>query len=159
MNEPGVLDNANESLHYEEEKIDTDTDRQDGSDIESANVSESNEETVSEESSPDYEAIARDDMLALKAEFPELANIDDITELDNPLRYAALRDLGLTPREAYLATVRHKKRDNRSHLYATHAVSASQSGVMPESELMAAREIFTDVSDAQIRKLYKRVTK
>ena len=107
----------------------------------------------------DYELLVREDTEALRREFPELRYLKDITDLDNPLRYAALRDLGLTPAEAYMATARRSARDNRSHLYSAKTVSSSQKGVMSEAELSAAREIFVGVSDADIRKLYKRVTK
>ena len=91
---------------------------------------------------------------------PELSELGDISELNNPLRYAALRDLGLSPAEAYLATAkRSPRRDNRSHLSAIRTVSYAPQGSMSESELIAAREIFTDISDAEIRKLYKKVNK
>ena len=56
----------------------------------------------------DYAAVAREDLRALKAEFPELAAIGSITELNAPLRYAELRDLGASPREAYLATAKRR---------------------------------------------------
>ena len=107
----------------------------------------------------DYAAIAEDDLRILKAEFEELSDISDITALPSPLRYAALRDLGLSPTEAYLATSAHRKRDNRSHLVATRTVSVSKSGAMSEAELSAAREIFSGISDSEIRRLYKKVTK
>ena len=54
-------------------------------------------------SETDYERLEREDIAELCREFPEL-KIDSLTELDNPLRYGALRDMGLTPTEAYLAT-------------------------------------------------------
>ena len=108
----------------------------------------------------DYAAIVRADIEELSSEFSELRNLRDITELENPLRYAALRDLGLSAAEAYLATTKNRRKaDNRSHLFAMPMVSSSGSGIMSERELEAAREIFTDISDAQIRKLYKKVTK
>ena len=106
----------------------------------------------------DYAALAAEDLKALKAEFRELSGLSDISELENPLRYAALRDLGLSPAEAYLATSRRQKKDNRSHLYATRTVTSSPQGSMSEAELTAAREIFHGVSDAEIRRLYKRVS-
>ena len=122
-----------------------------------------NEETaISEEKGDevDYESIARDDIIALREEFRELRYVSDITELDNPLRYAALRDLGLSPKEAYLATQGARQRqDNRSHLYPAPRVSSQGVGIMPERELEAAREIFSDISDAEIRKLYRKVTR
>ena len=107
----------------------------------------------------DYETLMKEDIAELKSEFSELYGVRDISELDNPLRYAALRDLGLTPKEAYLATRKTRREDNRSHLYSSAAIRASREGSIPESELNAARELFSDMSDGEIRKLYKKVTK
>lgn len=109
----------------------------------------------------DYEQIARSDLLALKCEFPELMPLRDLTELADPLRYGALRDLGLTPREAYLATAAPVRRatDNRAHLQSTRlrSVVGETDTPIPANDLRAARELFSDLSDAQIRKLYKKV--
>ena len=108
----------------------------------------------------DYEALIREDVAALKAEFPELVGISDITELNNPLRYAALRDLGLTPAEAYMATAKRGTRDTRSHLKSAHGKSAAASpSMMSQYELAAARDLFPGMSDAELQRLYKKVTK
>ena len=132
-----------------------------GSDAPNTGNGEAEEENGkgTDDGAVDYEALIREDTAVLREEFSERRDLKDITELENPLRYAALRDLGLSPVEAYLATARRTVRDNRSHLYSARTVSSSQKGVMPESELQAARDIFVGVSDADIRKLYRRVTK
>lgn len=107
----------------------------------------------------DYAALVESDLRELKGQFPELAGIADITEIDNPLRYAALRDLGLTPREAYLATnERRSRKDNRSHLHAAVPRGAGvPRGGMSREELSHARELFSGMSDTQIQALYRRV--
>ena len=116
------------------------------------------EETAEEEI--DYEALIASDVQALKSEFPELRGIKDVTDLDNPLRYAALRDLGLTPAEAYLATAKRRAQDNRAHLRSAHGRSAALSmGMMSQHELTAARDLFPGLSDSEIQRLYKRVSK
>ena len=109
----------------------------------------------------DYEKLIEEDLAALVAEFPELQGIRCVTDLDNPIRYAALRDLGLSPREAYLATcARRIFRDNRSHLKGTVPRAASlPRGTISETELNEARRIFPDLSDMDIRKLYRKVSK
>ena len=123
-------------------------------------ATQKNSESEEKTTGPNYEDIAREDIVSLREEFDELADISDLTELDNPLRYAALRDLGLSPREAYLATQNtRQKSDNRSHLYRSPRVSSQGAGVMPERELEMAREIFSDISDSEIRNLYRKVTK
>ena len=54
----------------------------------------------------DYDEVIAKDLEILRSEFPELSGLSDITQLDNPIRYAALRDIGLDPTEAYLATTK-----------------------------------------------------
>jgi len=107
----------------------------------------------------DYAALARRDLSELKEEFPELSGLSSVTELDDPIRYGALRDLGLTPSEAYLATRKRHYADNRSHLRPTRSVARGAAPLMTEAEMSAARELFSGISDSEIRQLYKRVTK
>ena len=108
-----------------------------------------------------YTELARADMEELRSLFPHLREKTSITELDNPLRYAALRDLGLTPKEAYLATNEPmQKYDNRSHLRSSVPKSASApTGILTRGELEAARELFSGLSDREIQKLYKKVSR
>lgn len=144
MEDSEKLENVNENLNNQEE---------------ATPIPPISEESENLQNSVDYAAVVKSDVAELSAEFSELRGLTDITELENPLRYAALRDLGLTAAEAYLATTKNRRKaDNRSHLFGMPMVSSSPSGSMPERELEAAREIFTDISDAQIRKLYKKVT-
>ena len=109
----------------------------------------------------DYEALIEEDLRALKREFPELSELSHITELENPMRYAALRDLGLTPREAYLATSERKRvRDNRAHLSpAAPRRAGTPTGGMSRVELEHARELFSGMNDTEIQALYRRVTR
>ena len=121
------------------------------------------EAPTSEVNSPeavDYEALIADDIEALKAEFPELRDITEITDLNNPLRYAALRDLGLSPAEAYMATAKRKSQDSRAHLRSAHGRNAAtEAGMMSQYELATARELFPGMSDSDLQRLYKKVTK
>lgn len=111
----------------------------------------------------DYAALAAEDLLELKRQFPELYALDDLTELEDPARYGALRDLGLSAKEAYLATTtprRVARGDNRAHLHSAvpKAVQATGDG-MSEGELSAARELFFGLGDAELHRLYQKVTK
>ena len=127
---------------------------------ESSAISESEDCTNEREEQIDYESLIKEDIAQLKSEFKELHRLTDITELDNPLRYAALRDMGLSPREAYLATSRRRQNNTRAHLSAAAPKSASSpGGAMSEVEMASARELFSDMSDDDIRKLYRKVTK
>ncbi len=111
------------------------------------------------EAEPDYGKLLDADMRELSREFKADGSIK-VTDLKNPVRYGALRDLGLTPREAYLASGGKRERpDNRAHLSSSvpRAMTSAFSEI-PRSELEAARELFSDMSDSEIRALYKKVT-
>lgn len=109
----------------------------------------------------DYEALMRRDLATLKATFPELAGLNDIADMRGALRYAALRDLGLTAEEAYMAASAPRvRRDNRAHLSTPVTKGASTAMVgMSASELHTARELFGGMTDADIYNLYKRVSR
>lgn len=109
----------------------------------------------------DYGELMRRDLATLKATFPELAGLSDIADMRGALRYAALRDLGLTAEEAYMAASAPRvRRDNRAHLSAPVTRGASTAMVgMSQGELHAARELFGGMTDADIYNLYKRVSR
>ena len=113
-----------------------------------------------ESADTDYEEILTSDMEELRESFSELGADFSVTDLKNPIRYGALRDMGLTPREAYLATGgRARTQDNRAHLTVSAPTSlAKRSLGIPRSELKIAREIFSDMSEAELHKLYKKVS-
>ena len=98
------------------------------------------------------------DLAQLKNSFPELKDLTSIDSLNNPIRYAALRDLGLSPEEAYLATSRPRS-GGRSHLTSSVPRTASApASAMTKQEMQMAREIFSGLDDIEIQKLYKKVT-
>lgn len=151
-----------EELYEKEELLSTEESGKPSKDADGtdAGAEASGEEASTDETVIDYEALIAEDIASLKAEFPELGDLNSITELNNPLRYAALRDLGLSAAEAYMATAKRRAPDNRSHLRSAHGRSASAPvGMMSQLELATARELFPDRSDAELQRLYKRVTK
>ena len=102
------------------------------------------------------------DLRELRDEFPELSSVASIADLSSATRYGALRDLGLTPREAFLATRPRQPRypDPRSHLVpVTHSTAKPPTGAMSRRELKLAREIFPNLCDQELQALYKKVTK
>ena len=119
------------------------------------------ESIQTEKEETDYEALMFSDVQVLKGKFPELREMENLTELNNPLRYAYLRDLGLTPEEAYLATARPRSSvNNRAHLFgAAPKRASSPSSAITEGELANCRELFDGMSDDDIRSLYRKVTK
>lgn len=127
--------------------------------VEAANrPNEVSEDT--EEDAFDASELLCEDVTLLRESFPELSSLTDISQLQNPTRYAALRDLGLTAEEAYLATSKREAKDNRAHLRAAvPAVSRPPYSSMTRREWQAARELFEDMSDSEIEKLYRKVTR
>lgn len=107
----------------------------------------------------DYSEVASRDIEEIHTLFPESRHIQTIHSLDNPERFAELRDLGLSATEAYLATQSPRRtRDNRSHLVGSVPRGASGPSVsMSISELDNMRDVFGTLSDSEIQSLYKRV--
>ena len=98
-----------------------------------------------------------EEMLAVKAALPNYTIGADFIENE---RYCQLRALGLSPREAYLATSPLEKRaDNRAHLTGTPRISTAPTTGMTREELDAVRPLFEDLGDAEIKRLYKKVAK
>ena len=112
--------------------------------------------SVEDEKEPEAEYTLEDDLDELEAEYPEL--ISSIKNTDRE-RYGELRALGLSPKEAYLATGEQRKpHDTRYHL-GDSAPRAARSPVskMTRRELELARSVFDGMSDDEIRRLYNRV--
>lgn len=109
----------------------------------------------------DYAALAAEDLAALKAQFPALRELSSLAALSDPVRYAELREMGLSPKEAYLATGGTARRasDNRAHLLSAVPRQGALATNLPTAEQMAeARRLFSNLSDAQIHRLYQKVT-
>ena len=107
----------------------------------------------------DYALIEAEDVAELRSVFPELSEIESISELSGAERYATLRDLGLTPKEAYLATREVRpRRDSRRHLSsAVPRGAGAPGGGIPRSELEGARGLFPGLGDREIAALYRKV--
>ena len=96
-----------------------------------------------------------------------------VTEEDT-VRYLALRTMGLSPKEAYLAANGEKtlarieeKRKTLARLFSAHSASkahvtsaalgaANAASAMPRDALLEARNLFSGMSDRDIEKLYLR---
>ncbi len=122
------------------------------------NITEDAEQAFGEEVEPcDYSQ----DISVLTEQFPEMRGAKDISALKNPTRYTELRALGLSPYEAYLATSERAAVmcDNRRHLGSSvPRAAAITHGAISSRELREARELFGDISDSEIVRLYRKVT-
>ena len=100
------------------------------------------------------------ELSALVDELPHLCGTAELSETVALPRYRELRALGLTPREAYLATAKPKAEDTRAHLTDSYPrASVSPRSGITQGELTMARELFEGLSDKEIIRLYKKVTK
>ncbi len=116
------------------------------------------------EGAPDAEAWAKADVAEIARLFPE-AGVKTLTDIDNPVRFAVLREAGLSTEEAYLATNYHRllslrarlgQGDSKSHLTTAKVGGVKAGGHMPTSELIEARALFEGMSDTEIERLYNR---
>lgn len=109
----------------------------------------------------DYAALAARDLGEIKRLAPALAGLSHLAELPNALRYAALRDAGLSVEEAlhaachaYLAP---RAADNRAHLRSAVPIGAAGTpSRMTATEMREARELFGDLTEGEIERLYAR---
>ena len=119
----------------------------------------------------DYAKMAADDLAVINRAFPGM-NVTDLRKIDNPGRYGALRDLGLSPEEAFRATnhVRISEQvaasararvDGKSHIRSDMpAKSGSAEGFsLSAAQLREARELFPGKSDKEITALYRSVSR
>ena len=100
-----------------------------------------------------------DDLKELAIEFPRLGG-EGAEALFDTARYKELRELGLSSKEAFLATSKRtaERKDTLSHLGGSVPKRARPLDTgMTQAEMRSAREIFTGMSDEEIRALYRRV--
>ncbi len=115
------------------------------------------------EETPDarFARTEQEDLAALRAALPELATLASLTALSAPARYGELRELGLSPLEAYLAPEGHRALsrpgDNRAHLVSSIGRTAATGSRIGSAELSAARDLFPSLSDSEIEALWRRV--
>ena len=107
---------------------------------------------------------AEEDLAILRQIDLETAAYRHLGEMPGAIRFAELRELGLSVEEAYYA-VRGAKpekptpdRGGRAHLHASVPGRAATGGVgMTVGEIEAARRLFPGLPDREIASLYRRV--
>lgn len=117
------------------------------------------------------EKMMAEDLAAIKEQIPGAAKYKSPTEFPHFRRFGEMRDLGLSPVEAFRAS--HPD-DVASGVVATAKASADSKGHMtsavpkgardtsttiPKGELEMYREMFPKASDKELTALYKRATK
>ena len=125
---------------------------------------EAGAETPPEDDGEAFRKQAEEDLLKLKEVAPEAAAYRHVGEMPGALRFAELRELGLSVEEAYYA-VRGAAgakpvpdRGGRAHLHGSVPGRAATGGVsMTAGEIEAARRLFPGLPDREIASLYRRV--
>lgn len=130
-------------------------------DTASEEISDGDEEALTDNASvTDHATRAERDMAAIAARFPEMEG-KTLADLPSPRRYGELRELGLSPEEAYLATLprpRERADSGKAHLRTTAPRrTVSRATSMSHAEMRAASELFPGMSGRDILSLYKRV--
>ncbi len=110
------------------------------------------------------------DMSELHSAFPETKDILKFEDIPNARRYAELRDLGLSVREAYNAANPEARRTaitnsvkqqainaSKSHLKSNVPIASKDTSVkISRAEMETMRDLFPDKSDKEIIALYKK---
>ncbi len=108
---------------------------------------------------------AEQDIRELSRLFPE-AGITCLEDMDAPARFAHLRAGGLTVEEAYLATNFNRllrtreelhREAGKSHMRSARVAAVSCTGRIPPAELLRARDMFGNLPDKEIERLYRKV--
>ena len=121
-------------------------------------------ETLPADDEKTFRRQAEEDLAKLKEVAPETAAYGHLGEMPGALRFAELRELGLSVEEAYYAVrgaVGAKPlpdRGGRAHLHGSVPGRAASGGVgMTAGEIEAARRLFPGLPDREIASLYRRV--
>ena len=120
-----------------------------------------------------FEQLAASDLAELKKSFPDLLQVDNIRNAFNTMedfiQFGKLRDSGVAPKTAYMAVNGEQVRtaqaqaaqkkvagDGKRHITSVAPKKASDNNVvMPKETLKEWRDNFPELTDAEIRKLYK----
>ncbi len=117
----------------------------------------------------EFEKKKRADLSEVQALYPETKQYGDIEDIPNFRRFAELRDMGLSPKEAYIAANPDAAResvaaavkqgalnDTKKHLRSSVPKGAKDGSVrMSPGELAEWKELFPGKSDKEIVALYR----
>ena len=120
-----------------------------------------------------FEKKMQDDFAELQREFPETRGMKSLREIDNLAKFGRFRDLGLSAKEAYAAanpdsvrrnvaaaTKQQALNETKAHLKTAVPTGAKDDGItISRRELAEWRDLFPDLSDKEISKLYKESAK
>ncbi len=128
------------------------------------------ERAKSEADALQYETLMQLDLAEVKRNYPDAASYNSVAEFPHAKRFAELRDLGLSAKEAYIASHPDAVRRNvaesvrkqnlaetKNHIHSTVPKGTKDTSVtIPKKELEEWRDLFPDCSDRELAKLYKK---
>lgn len=117
----------------------------------------------------EFEKKAAADLAELKQFYPELKDVKTIYEIENLGEFGRLRDLGVSPKQAYAAANPEKIRENavnaarqaslnetKKHLQSSVPKGSKDTSItMTKKELNEWRDMFPKLSDKEILAIYK----
>lgn len=117
----------------------------------------------------EFEKKMKADFAEIQREYPETRSLKSLTEIENLGKFGRFRDMGLSPKEAYAAanpdsmrrsvaaaTKQQSLNDTKAHLKSAVPVGSKDDGiVMTKRELAEWRDLFPNLSDKEISKLYR----
>ncbi len=121
----------------------------------------------------EFEKKMKADLAEVQSAYPETKGLKTITEIENFAEFGRLRDLGLSPKQAYAAAnpdgvrksvataVKQQSiNDTKSHLRTAVPAGAKDNSIkMPKKDLAYWRDLFPNKTDKELVELYKQSLK
>lgn len=121
----------------------------------------------------EFEKKMKADLEEIQREYPETRSLKSLTEIENLAKFGRFRDLGLSAKEAYAAanadgvrksvaaaTKQQSLNGTKAHLKSAVPAGSKDDGIaISQRELAEWRDLFPDLSDKEIRQLYKESAK
>lgn len=121
----------------------------------------------------EFEKKMKADLEEIQREYPETRSLKSLTEIENLAKFGRFRDLGLSAKEAYAAanadgvrksvaaaTKQQSLNGMKAHLKSAVPAGSKDDGIaISQRELAEWRDLFPDLSDKEIRQLYKESAK
>lgn len=121
----------------------------------------------------EFEKKMLSDFAEIQREFPETRGLKSLREIENLAKFGRFRDLGLSPKEAYAAanpdsvrksvaaaTKQQSLNETKAHLKSAVPAGSKDDGIsITKKELREWRDLFPNLTDKEISKLYRESAK
>ena len=121
----------------------------------------------------EFEKKMLSDFAEIQREFPETRGLKSLREIENLAKFGRFRDLGLSPKEAYAAanpdsvrksvaaaTKQQSLNETKAHLKSAVPAGSKDDGIaISKKELREWRDLFPNLSDKEISRLYRQSAK